>query len=44
MKRLIEILTGAKLHATKSAIKGRKSSGSEDTGSYKHWKQGSDVN
>jgi len=42
MKKLIEKLLGVKVHANHTAIKGRKSSGSEDNSSYKHWKQGND--
>lgn len=51
MKKLIfktiEMLTGAKVHADHSAIKGDKSGGAADTSSfYKHWRKenGGDVN
>lgn len=42
MKKLvlktIEFFTGAKVHATHKAIKGRKSNGKEDATGYQHWK------
>lgn len=45
MKILVERLTGAKVHADHTAIKGRKSSGSEDHSNVlKNWKQGSNSN
>ena len=44
MKKLIEKLLGAKVHAKHTAIKGKKSSGREDASSaYKHWRQGNDT-
>jgi len=43
MKKLIfktiEMLTGAKVHADHTAIKGNKSGGSADGHGYKHWKK-----
>jgi hypothetical protein len=45
MKKLIKKLLGVKVHANHTAIKGKKSSGVEDSSTvYKHWKQGRDVN
>jgi hypothetical protein len=42
--KTVEFLTGAKVHATHTAIKGKKSSGSQDLGGHgDHWKQGSDT-
>jgi hypothetical protein len=45
MKKLIfktvELLTGAKVHADHTAIKGNKSGGSVDGGAYKHWRKDS---
>ena len=38
MKKLIETLIGAEVHASAKNINGRKSSGTEDVGSLKHWK------
>jgi hypothetical protein len=38
MKKLIEKLFGAKVHANHTAIKGKKSSGKEDAGGFNHWK------
>ena len=37
--KAVSIFTGANVHATHTAIKGRKSSGKEDTGIfYSNWK------
>ena len=36
--KTVEFLTGAKVHASHTAIKGNKSGGSADTSSYKHWR------
>lgn len=38
MKKLIETLLGAEVHASVKNINGRKSSGTEDDGDYKHWR------
>ena len=38
MKKLIETLLGAEVHASAKNINGKKSSGKEDNGGYKHWK------
>ena len=43
MKKLIEKMLGAKVHAKHTAIKGKKSAGVEDDGGYKNWKAGSRV-
>lgn len=38
--KTVEFLTGAKVHAAHTAIKGKKSGGSADSGSlYKHWRR-----
>lgn len=43
--KTVEFLTGAKVHVSHSAIKGNKSGGKADNGSYKHWRaMNSDVN
>jgi hypothetical protein len=43
MKKLIfktvEFLTGAKVHANHTAIKGNKSGGKADSSSYKNWQR-----
>ena len=41
--KTVELLTKAKVHANHTAIKGKKSSGSEDISSYDNWKQGNDF-
>lgn len=38
MKKFIEMLFGAKQHANARNIRGKKSSGMEDTNGYQHWK------
>jgi hypothetical protein len=44
--KTVEFLTGAKVHASHTAIKGNKSGGQADTSStYKHWRESqSNVN
>lgn len=39
--KTVEFLTGAKVHASHTAIKGNKSGGVTDSSSYKHWRKGS---
>jgi len=39
MKKLIEKIFGVKVHAMHTAIKGKKSGGSQDTASYKNWRK-----
>lgn len=38
MKKLIETLLGAEVHASAKNINGRKSSGKEDDCGYEHWR------
>ena len=38
MKKLLETLLGAEVHASAKNINGRKSSGKEDDGGYEHWR------
>lgn len=46
VNKTVEFLTGAKVHANHTAIKGHKSGGQADTSShYKHWRESqSNVN
>ena len=37
--KTVEFLTGAKVHASHTAIKGNKSGGKADSSSYKHWQK-----
>lgn len=41
VNKTVELFTGAKVHANHTAIKGKKSGGSADSGSYDHWKKDS---
>ena len=38
MKKLLETLLGAEVHASAKNINGQKSSGKEDYNNYKHWR------
>lgn len=42
--KTFEFLTGAKVHATHTAIKGNKSGGVVDVGNYQHWREGGSGN
>jgi len=43
--KTVEFLTGAKIHATHTAIKGNKSAGGKDAGgSYQHWQVKAGLN
>lgn len=45
VNKAIELITGAKVHANHTAIKGNKSGGKADSSSYKHWqKEGGNGN
>lgn len=44
VRKTVEFLTGAKVVANHTAIKGKKSSGREDSSSsYKNWRNGNDT-
>lgn len=44
VKKTMELLTGSKVHASHTAIKGKKSGGKEDASHYKNWRAtGGDV-
>lgn len=38
MNKLMNVLFGAEMHASAKDIRGKKSSGCEDDGDYKHWR------
>lgn len=42
VEKTVEFLTGAKVHANHTAIKGNKSGGKADLSHYKHWREISD--
>ena len=44
IRKTVEKFTGAEVHANHTAIKGRKSSGIEDSASYKNWKNAQGSN
>lgn len=39
VNKTVEFLTGAKVHASHTAIKGNKSGGKADSSAYKHWRK-----
>lgn len=39
MNKLMNVLFGAEMHASAKEIRGKKSQGVEDQGSYKNWRE-----